>query len=110
MMNDYLQNNLCTSLFFLPETLRFLQFVESQTNHPHLASIAQFERALLMAKEEAGRLAPMNERTAMVVKFTAPPQEILAALLQGHPLPEVSAEEFPVIISSLLPHLWRPVE
>ena len=108
MINDYLQNNLCTSLFFLPETLRFLQFVESQTNHPHLASIAQFEHALLLAKEEAAQPTPAAERAMTIVTFAAPPEEILAAVLQGQPLPESRAEAFPVLISSLLPHFWRP--
>ncbi len=107
LIATYLTRNVCTSLFFLPETLAFLSFIESQTDHPHLAALAQFERALLLAKEEAGRSAPAHERTTTIIQFAAPPQEILAALLQGQPLPRVSDAKFPVRVSSLLPHFWR---
>ena len=108
-LTTYLQANLCTSLFFLPETLAFLRFVESHTDNPQLAAIARFEGALLLAKEEATQPHSLDEPTTIYIEFAAPPEEILTALLQGLPLPAPRAERFPVWVSSALPHFWCPV-
>jgi hypothetical protein len=105
----YLQSHLCTSLFFLPETLAFLRFVEEHTTHPHLSAIAQFESALLLAKEESLQSMPPSQPTMRYVEFTAPPEEILTALFQGLPLPEPRTERFMVRVSSGLPHFWDTV-
>lgn len=109
----YLSNHLCNSLFFLPETIEFLGFVLSASEDLHLSAVAQFERALLLAREEATRRAeegtPVQPATETIVLFAAPPAEILAALLQGHALPGIYTESFPVLVSSRLPHFWQPV-
>ncbi len=102
----YLQRNICTSLFFLPETLAFLRFVEDHTDHPHLSAITQFETALLLAKEESTQSTPSAQPTMRYVEFAAPPEEILTALFQGLPLPEPRTERFTVRVSSGLPHFW----
>ena len=102
----YLQRNICTSLFFLPETLAFLRFVADHTDHPHLSAIAQFESALLLAKEESAQSTPASQPAVSYVEFAAPPEEILAALLQGLPLPEPRTERYRVRVSSGLPHFW----
>ena len=113
MLTAYLSAHLCNSLFFLPETLAFLSFVMRTIAHPHLSSVAQFERALLLAREEATHRLEENIQTPSsgdtIVIFAAPPEEVLAALLQGHTLPELRAERFPVLVSAALPHFWRPL-
>ncbi len=109
MIADYLHANLCTSLFFLPETLAFLRFVEDKSEHLHVIALAQFERALLLAQEEAAQ--PLANRSAAVtqIAFAAPPTELLAALLHRQALPEPGARRFPVIVSAALPHYWCEV-
>lgn len=102
----HLQANLCTSLFFLPETLGFLRFVEHTTNHPHLSAIAQFERALLLAKEEASQPPSNDSPQKTIIEFAAPPIELFSAILRGQTLPDPSQERFPVLVSSSLPHYW----
>ena len=109
MISTYFRENLCTSLFFLPETLGFLRFVQTNAAQSHLAAIAQFEAGLLVAKEEAASATPANASTVTIVKFQVPPLELLSAVLQGQTLPTPSAEAFPVIISAQLPHYWRPL-
>ncbi|MBL8205295.1 MAG: hypothetical protein JNM09_13755 [Blastocatellia bacterium] len=108
MIAAYLQQNICTSLFFLPETLAFLGFVAERSDHPHHHAIAQFERALLQAQEAARQMGNSNPTTTLI-EFYAPPEAILAAVLQGGALPEPTVEPFFVLVSSALPHLWRPV-
>jgi hypothetical protein len=104
MLAAYLRAHLCTSLFFLPEALAFLRFVASTSQLPHVAAIAQFEHALLQVREATADQAA--EET--IIEFAAPPEILLDALLQGHPLPEAGAECYPVIVSPSLPHLWQP--
>ncbi|MFN7927385.1 MAG: hypothetical protein U0Y68_05475 [Blastocatellia bacterium] len=108
-LTAYLSAHLCESLFFLPETFGFLQFVADSTTQPILRAIAQFEAALLQARETAVRVA---ESASIEVKdtwieFCAPPEEVLAALLQGFPLPAPTTERFPVLVSARLPQLWQ---
>src|SRR5262249_51696774 len=127
-LKAYLEATPCTSLFFTPEALGFLDFVagaakrEERAAAPHVAQIARFERALLIAKEAAqqsldrwsgaiepppgARLAP--HPAAALLEFEAPPAELLGALVEGRCLPPASAERFPVLIAPGLAHLWRP--
>ena len=94
----YLSAHLCHSLFFLPETLRFLQFVGAHTTQPLVRAIAQFEHALLQVEEAAA------EETW--IEFCAPPEEVLAAVLQEKPLPAPTSKQFTVLVSASLPQLW----
>lgn len=107
MISTYFRENLCTSLFFLPETLSFLRFVETHAVQPHIEAIAQFEYGLLVAKEEATCVVPVKASTVTVVHFQVPPLELLSALLQGQPLPTPTTESYPVIISAQIPHYWQ---
>lgn len=108
MLAEYLHANVCASLFFLPETLGFLQFVTEATTHPHVTTIAQFERALLLAQEAANSASDATETT--YIEFAAPPAELIAAVLQRQSLPEPGAERFLVAVSPSLPHFWQPVQ
>lgn len=119
---SYLETTPCPSLFFTPEALGFLDFVARAAERPHVAEIARFERALLIAKEAAqqsadrqlvgnelpsgARLAP--HPAAALLEFAAPPAELLGALVEGRTLPPACAVRFPVLIAPGLPHLWRP--
>ncbi|HEY7181969.1 MAG TPA: hypothetical protein VIC84_11145, partial [Blastocatellia bacterium] len=127
-LKSYLEATPCPSLFFTPEALGFLDFVAGMTKWaeraeaPHVAEIARFERALLIAKEAAqqsgdrrsgdielplgARLAP--HPAAALLEFAAPAAELLGALVEGRSLPPASAERFPVLIAPGLAHLWRP--
>ena len=107
LIGDYLKTNVCTSLFFLPETMAFLNYVATQTDHPHLIALAQFEQALLLAKEQSVQSVLIRDLTVRYIEFAAPPEEILAAVLRGQPLPEPRAERFPVLVSAGFPHFWR---
>lgn len=108
MFSAYLSSYFCASLFFVPEALRFLQFVAESATHPHLSSIAKFERALLLAKEAAQEEGLHRTTFSSLVYFAAPAEEVLGALLQNQPLPEVQSERFPVFVSSAIQHFWRP--
>lgn len=114
MLTAYLSAHLCNSLFFLPETLLFLTFVARNTA-PHISTIAQFEYALLNARETAARSLEQEQTPpellseSTIVVFSAPPEQVLTALLQGQPLPEIQTERFPVRVSPGLPHFWQPV-
>ncbi len=123
----YLEATPCPSLFFTPEALGFLDFVARVAERPHVAEIARFERALLIAREAARQSAgrqpvcdelpfcaelPSGRLTlhpaAALLEFDAPPEELLGALVEGRALPPASDRRFPVLISPGLPHLWRP--
>src|SRR5215470_19225239 len=58
-LKAYLEATPCPSLFFTPEAIGFLDFVANMSKWaeraetPHVAEIARFERALLIAKEAA---------------------------------------------------------
>ncbi len=121
-LKSYLEATPCPSLFFTPEALGFLDFVARVAERPHVAEIARFERALLVAKEAAQQLAdrqpvgnelPSGARiaphpAAALLEFAAPPAELLGALVEGRALPPACAARFPVLIAPGLPHLWRP--
>jgi len=119
---NYLEATPCPSLFFTPEALGFLDFVARVAERPHVAEIALFERALLIAKEAAQQSAdrqPVGNElpssawltphpAAELLEFTASPEELLGALVEGRALPPACAARFPVLIAPSLPHLWRP--
>lgn len=108
MIDAYFQQQLCTSLFFLPETLAFLRYVAEHSSHPHHRSIALFERALLLAQEEIPSSDDFNSPTTLI-EFAASPEELLKALMQGTELPAPTTKSYFVLISSALPHCWQPV-
>lgn len=107
MICQYLQAHRCASLFFIPETLGFLQFVLTHSKHIHHSTIAQFECALIQAREEAVSGLSTAEMTSIQIDFAAPPEALITALLLGQSLPEPTSERFPVLVSGSLPQLWR---
>lgn len=110
ILNEFLSTHPCVSLFFLPESLAFLNYVAGTVEHPHPAAIARFERALIIAKEAASQAEQTSDTQATtIIEFASPPEELLAALLQNRELPEPGDARFPVIVASFLPHFWQPV-
>jgi hypothetical protein len=123
LLKAYLNITPCASLFFTPEAVGFLDFVAHETiTLPHVAEIAQFERAMIVVRDAAHQfnaqkvaayelepdqqLAP--HPAAALLAFAAPPEELLGALVQSQPLPPARRERFPILIAPGLPHLWRP--
>jgi hypothetical protein len=105
---EYLNRTRCSTLFFAPEALGFLDFVlDAGLTVPHLDAVARFERALIQAAEDQAR-APTHHPPSTLVEFAAPPERILGALLTHDPLPPAEAARYPVIVSPALPQLWRP--
>jgi hypothetical protein len=115
-IQTYLSTTPCVSLFFLPETINFLDFAQQTfADVPHIAPIARFEQALLKARMQASlaqdqaAASPDGEPEMTVVEFAAPAVELLGALLQGRALPPAGNEIFPVAVSASLPHFWQPL-
>jgi hypothetical protein len=111
LLDEYFSAQPAFSLFFLPEAITFLNFIVDHSEDIHLTSIARFERALLLARESASRPSPSTDSTTAteIVEFAAPPEALLAALLDNRPLPEPSEERFLALISPALPYLWTPL-
>jgi hypothetical protein len=114
----------CTSLFFIPEARQFLDFVlHTVTGVPHLDAIARFEHALWCAREaedtsvctppDITALSPSRvlhrHQAAALISFSAPPEQLLHALLQGLPVPAPDNRAYAVLVAPRLPHYWRPV-
>jgi hypothetical protein len=51
VIREYFRTHPCDSLFFLPESLSFLEYVEAVTDHPGLLAIIRFEKKYLRAIE-----------------------------------------------------------
>ena len=124
VVQAYIATVPCTSLFFIPEARQFLDFVlHTVTGVPHLDAIARFERALLCAREaedtsvhtplDVTALLPSrvlhHHQTAALISFSAPPEQLLHALLQGIPVPAPDNHTYAVLVTPRLPHYWRPV-
>jgi hypothetical protein len=128
LLKAYLDATPLSSLFFTPEAVGFLEFAARKAAElPHVADIARFEQALLLVKDAALQFAektaeaeqqevealPPDVRLAVhpaaaLLEFSAPPEELLGALVAGHRLPPMRAERFSILIAPGLPHLWRP--
>ncbi|WP_424094620.1 hypothetical protein [Moorena producens] len=124
LVSTYLESTPCPSLFLVPEALGFLEFVIcASLKIPHLEAVAKFERALLMAAQAAPLSSKQMSDIAgkplceviqsqlpiSIVEFSAPPEKILGALMNGQPLPESQEDVFPVLVAPWLPQLWQPI-
>jgi hypothetical protein len=124
VVQTYIATVPCTSLFFIPEARQFLDFVlHTVAGVPHLDAIARFERALLCAREAedmSGHTPPdvtallpsrllHHHQAAALISFSAPPEQLLHALLQGLPVPAPDSRAYAVLVTPRLPHYWRPV-
>lgn len=119
VMDAYLDQRPCSSLFFLPEALGFLDFVATlgDRHGPHLQPFAAFERAFLLCQELATRFrAPAPPApgamvhvhpAAALIKFEAPVAELFPAVLAGQPLPEPGDAPAWILVAPGLPRLWR---
>ncbi len=122
-LRAYLETTPCSSLFFTPEALSFLEFIAgSQQYAPNVIDVARFERALLIAKEAAQQSAarcfcvsdlPSGAKlsphpSAALLEFSAPPEDLLGALVERRPLPPASPTRFPVLVAPGLPYFWTP--
>ena len=123
MIGSYLDSVRCTSLFFMPEALGFLDFVIHRgPDIAHLDAVARFDLAMIKAAEVAptppGRIPHDGELrrarcitphpAAAIVEFAAPPERVIGALLSGDPMPPPDGLAYPVIVAAGLPYLWRP--
>jgi hypothetical protein len=123
VVQTYIATVPCTSLFFIPEALQFLDFVlHTVASVPHLNTVARFERALFCAKEaicpsthtplDVTALSPSqalhHHQAAALISFNAPPEQLLHALLQGLPVPAPDNRADAVLVTPHLPHYWRP--
>jgi hypothetical protein len=121
-LRAYIDSVPFSSFFFIPEALGFLEYmIEHAEAQPHLFSVASFERAMLLASEATpaqpgsakrpatldGSFKVKQNPAASIVDFSAPPEELLYALISGEELPDPRDELFPVLIAPGLPHLWR---
>ena len=107
VLDGYLDAVPAFTLFLIPEAMRFLEFAPAAApDVPHVRSVARFERALLAAKQAEGD--PAAAVGPEVVALTAPPEELLGALLSGGPIP-APGEEHLVLVSPELPHRWHVV-
>jgi hypothetical protein len=123
LMNTYLDVTPCTSLFFIPEAVGFLEFVAGAAKgRPHVVEVAQFERAILLARQAA--IDPSGSQplrigsdpteqirphpAADVVLFAASPELVLGSILGDRSLPEEQMRKSPVLIAPRLSRLWRP--
>jgi hypothetical protein len=122
VVEAYLGQIPCQSLYGLPEAIAFLSFVLSRNPAmPHAVAVAQFERALLTSaqgafweSEEEYEIDLSHIQTikqhplASIIIFTAPPEVLLGCLIGGNDLPPEGEQLFPVVVAPRLNNLWRP--
>ena len=128
-LQDYLRAVPSFTLFFVPEGVAFLEYVEALSVPALVRAVARFERAMWRARlserpadAPSGALADgaladgvlpdgahlVRHADATVVAFEAPPDQVLAALVQGLPPPEPDGAVHHVLVAPGLPGLWRP--
>ncbi|HTS66815.1 MAG TPA: hypothetical protein VMH28_32550 [Candidatus Acidoferrales bacterium] len=111
-----------TSSFFAAEADALFDFIAARLHDPsHELTVCRFEQATLRASEKAavfippkpiepdapGRALRRGPYAGMVL-FHGDPGVILDALATGKPLPPVSHEVSPILLSPGLDRLWRP--
>lgn len=111
-----------TSSFFAGEADALFDFIAARLHDPsHELTVCKFERATLRANERAavfispelGQLdafgcALRRGVYAGMVFFHGDAGAILDALLTGKPVPPISSEINPILLSPGLDRLWRP--
>jgi len=120
LLSDYCDACPCVSFFPVHEARGFAGFLASlAASPPHAASIAAMEVALIDAFEAgvfADAAAPRAEtagslqmaRGASRVRFTAPPEQVLASALARREPPPPAAEDHELLIAPGIPGLARP--
>lgn len=99
-LRDYLRTVPSFTLFFVPEGLAFIDYISVLPVADLVHAVARFERAMWLA-----RLEPLRARC--VIEFAAPPDLVLAAVLQGQPLPPPSDQLHFVVVDPGAAGRWR---
>jgi hypothetical protein len=117
-LHDYQRAVPTFTLFFVPEGIAFIDYINTLTVPALVHAVARFERAMWNVRWEPPMSAPISPApedgplvrhpAAALIPFEAPPELILAALLQGEPLPDPTAEPHYVLVAPGLPSMWRP--
>jgi hypothetical protein len=118
-LHDYQRAVPTFTLFFVPEGLAFIDYIDTLAVPPLVHAVAQFERAMWNVRLDppptsASLSAPPDDTplvrhpAATLVPFEAPPELVFAALLQGELLPAPTAELHHVLVAPGLPSMWRP--
>ncbi len=121
LIAEYVRRHTRPSSFVVREALPFLDLAaELAADVPHLLSLVAFERAMLQVGEahasgvsvdEGAELQPWDVLTthplAEVVRFEAPPAQVLAAASRGLPPPSPGASAYWILIAPGLPNLAR---
>jgi hypothetical protein len=119
LFNQYLDEHCEVSLFPLLDGLRFLDFLVG-FDVPHLASVARFERALLRLTRAATlselptddlplldtQRSLARHPLADVIHFSAPPEEVLGALMEAQTPPDESGDYW-LLVAPRLPQFSR---
>ncbi|MBV9134215.1 MAG: hypothetical protein JO318_16040 [Chloroflexi bacterium] len=119
LMAEYIRRHGRPSSFFLREALPFLDLAnELAYDVPHIAALAAFERAMLRlghALADNPGLAQVHELRgegsieadplAEVVRFQAPPGQVLAAASRGLPFPAVEDQSYWILVAPGLSNL-----
>ena len=123
-IEEYLDAVPGSSLYFTSEALGLLDLIiQSPPPAPHVGAVARFERALILAAEDADTASPgpapvrpmpsllqavAAHPSAALVPFEAPIEGVLATLLYGGSMPPPGDQTSFVLVSPGLPQLWRP--
>ena len=123
LLQDYQRAVTNFTLFFVPEGLAFLEYVEALELPADVRAVARFERAMWSLKL-GGAPVPVSvppasdegplvrHPAAVLIPFEVPPELLLSALVRGGPLPEPAgpplAEPHHALVAPGLPSLWRP--
>ena len=120
LLAEYCDTYPCVSFFPVHEARGFAgYFAGLRVQPPHVASIAALEVAMIDAFEaevfgdaaapRRGARGPLRlARGASRIRFSAPPEQVLAAALGGHELPPVDATDHELLVAPGIAGLARP--
>jgi hypothetical protein len=121
VVSTFLSRNPTSTLFFMSDALPFLDVAaEVAADIPHLTELAAFERARLLLGEaldsgyQVGGGGDLDPRCkveahplASIVRFHAPADRVIAAVMRGLELPPVEDRDYFLLIATRLPHRAR---
>lgn len=114
-LGDYIRAVPNFTLFFVPEGLGFIDYVEALAVPDVVHAIARFERAMwnvkLGAPATAGAVGDdeplVRHPAADLIAFEASPELVLAAVMQGQPPPAPDEAPHHVLVAPGVPGMWR---
>lgn len=118
-LHDYLRAVPNFTLFFVPEGIAFIDYIDAQPVSDVVHAVARFERAMwnvrstLPAASAPVSLAPddgplARHAAAALVRFDAEPALVLAAVLTGQRPPDAADEPHYALVAPGVPGMWRP--